>query len=98
MNIEVIIETLAFASLLALVNERLVEKFVSPLLVEIRLKWVIPYIALLSGVLISLGFGIDFFTPLTEAMTRAPVVSWAGPVISGFIIGGGSSFLHDIWP
>lgn len=87
-----------FAAMLALIIERLTEKFVRPLLERWGQEWLLAYVALLLGLLFSLAFGIDLLTPLAVAVGLSPFVPWAGYLLTGLMVGGGSNFLHDVWP
>lgn len=86
------------AVFLATVNERLVEFFFKPALSAAGLGSATPYVALLLGALISVGFGIDLFTPIVEGMGFTLAVDWAGLALSALAVGGGSNLLHDVWP
>lgn len=86
------------ASFLALLNERLVEMFVSPLLERVRRKWLLPYVALATGVLMVVLFGVDIMTPPLVELGAEPVSPLVGLIVTGLIVGSGSMFVHDIWP
>lgn len=91
--------TLLFALMVATVNERLVEKLAKPIVNRIPVVGeYADYVALLTGALISVGFGIDLFTPIATAVGVQMTVSWAGLALTAAIVGGGSHFIHDIWP
>ena len=97
--LSVIAGVLAYGSLVALVVERLVEKFATYPLE--RAGWpseVKAYIALLIGGIFSGAFAIDLFTPLALAVGLQPFVPWAGYVLTGLLIGGGANLVHDVWP
>lgn len=99
MNMSVVGNAFIFASFLSLVTERIVEQFVAPLVDRYpNIKWILPYIALLMGSLVTAAFGVDLFTPLAESLGLVPVSKSVGLVLSGLVVGGGSSFLHDLWP
>lgn len=98
MNLDLIFNLLGFTTGIALVIERLVEHFASPLLERFGGKWLLPYVGLILGLLVGLGFGIDLFTPLAESVGLQPSVPWAGLVLSGLLIGGGSNLIHDLYP
>jgi hypothetical protein len=86
----------AFASILTLLNERLNELLVLPLMERFGLKDYNAYAAVIVGVILGVVFGVDFLTPLAALFgvtLNAPV---AGLVVSGVIIGGGSNLLHDV--
>lgn len=88
----------AFAALLALIVERLVEKFVKPPLQKYEWDAATAYVALALGVAFSWSFGIDLLTPLAAAVELSPFVPWAGYLLTGLVVGGGSNLLHDLWP
>lgn len=91
--------TLMFALMVATVNERLVEKLAKPIVNRIPVVGdYADYVALLTGALISVGFGIDLFTPIATAVGVQMTASWAGMALTAAIVGGGSHFIHDIWP
>lgn len=122
MNLQVIAELLGFVAFVALVLERLIEHFISPLvrllvlLVEplfakiiylagngstprdILTAWFMSLFALVFGVTISTSFNVDIFTLLAESIGLVPTSPQTGIIMTGFVIGGGSSFLHDLWP
>lgn len=89
---------LAFAVFLATVNERLVEQFLKPVLERVGLITWTGQVSLFTGLLISVAFGIDLFTPAAEALGITLAVPWAGAVLTGLLVGGGSNFIHDVWP
>jgi len=37
-------------------------------------------------------------TPGLEAVGVQPLVPWAGILVTGVALGGGGSFIHDLWP
>ena len=82
---------------IALVIERLVELLIKPVLPE-SAKVAVPYIAGVLGLLAAFGFSIDLITPTLAQFDIVPSVSWAGKVVTGLLVGGGSNLLHDLWP
>ena len=91
--------TLLFATMVATVNERLVEKLAKPVIHRIPvIGEYADYVALVTGALISIGFGIDLFTPIATAVGVHMTAPWAGLALTAAIVGGGSHFIHDIWP
>ncbi|MFW6184032.1 MAG: hypothetical protein ACOC8X_09565 [Chloroflexota bacterium] len=89
----------AFGGLVALAIERLVEKFATWPLKQLGWpKEIKAYVALLLGGLFSFGFNIDLFGPLAVAVGLSPLIPWAGKLLTALAVGGGSHFLHDIWP
>lgn len=89
---------MAFVLLLAVINERFVEKLLKPLLSKIGGMDYVAQVALVTGALISILFGIDVFTPIAEALGISMVVPWAGIALTAVLVGGGSNFIHDVWP
>ena len=87
-----------FAGLLATVTERLVEHFIKPAANAIGYPAAIPYVALLIGLGFSLAFGIDLFTPVALSIGLEPFTPWAGLLLSGLMVGGGSNLISDVWP
>lgn len=87
---------LAFAVLLATINERLIEQFVGPALNRVGAGDWTGQVALFTGM--ALAFGIDLFTPAAEALGMTLNAPWAGMALTGLLIGGGSNFIHDVWP
>lgn len=86
------------AAFLALVNERLIEAFIAPLAERGGWNYLLPYVSLVTGALISLGFGLDLFGPIAADLSITMVASWAGYVLTAAVVGGGSNLLHDLWP
>ena len=75
---------------LAFVVERLVEKLVKPLLQVAGQEQLMAYVALLLGCLFSVAFNVVLLTPIAVAVGLAPLVPWAGLLLSGLLVGGGS--------
>lgn len=88
---------LSAALFMALVLERLVELLVKPLIPD-NLAQVTPYLTGGLGVLAAFAFSIDLITPTLEAFDVTPAVSWAGTLLTGLVLGGGSNLIHDLWP
>jgi len=89
----------SLAVLLATVNERLIEKLAKPVIT--RFTAAVEYVglvAIVTGAAISIGFGVDLFSPLATAVGVQMTAPWAGIVLTGIVVGGGSNFIHDIWP
>jgi len=82
---------------MALVLERLVELLVKPALPEAA-KPAVPYISAVAGLLLAFGFAIDLITPTLAQFGVVPAVDWAGKVVTGLLLGGGSNLVHDLWP
>jgi protein-S-isoprenylcysteine O-methyltransferase Ste14 len=94
---DTIVSAVAAALFLAFVLERLIEHFVKPVLPE-KFAWAVPYLALVVGILFAFAFGVDAVTPTLEQFGTKPIMAWAGVLLTGMIIGGGSNLIHDIWP
>jgi len=96
------------ALLLAGVLERLVQILVKPVVAGIAKvisgdiaatgSGMIPIIAGGLGVGIAFAFNIDLIGPTLESFGHASPTTDAGLLLTGFIIGGGSHLVHDIWP
>lgn len=93
-----VVPVLAFAVLLATVNERLVEQFIKPLLEKIGGGDFTGQVALVTGAAISVLFGVDLFSPVAVAIGVPLTVPWAGLALTAVLVGGGSNFIHDVWP
>ena len=94
---------LLFATFLATINERLGEKFIKPLLGKIgsgetNASQYTAHTALVTGALIAVLFGIDLFTPIADALGITMNAEWAGMALTAVLVGGGSNFIHDVWP
>ena len=81
---------------LALLNERLVEWFLMPLVDPLFVKWNIPakykmYVALPTGILISLAASANVFTA-----TLFPAEVGLG--LTALLVGGGCNLLHQLIP
>jgi hypothetical protein len=82
--------------LLALLVERLTEYFGNPLIAQFKLPAVtLRYLALALGLAIALGGQLNAFVFMPGVQSLAPVI---GYVLTGFLLGGGSSILHDFIP
>lgn len=98
-----VMQVVILAGFLALANERMIEVLVKRVMaffptVDHYFKPITDLAAVLTGVLISLGFGIDFVGPVVESiMGSAMPVAWAGYALSALIVGGGSNLIHDLW-
>lgn len=85
------------AIFLAVVLERLMQFLVKPKFPE-NFAWFIPYIAVIAGLFVAFAFNIDVIEPTMAELGLEPAVSWAGMLLTGLIIGGGSNLVHDLWP
>lgn len=97
-GISLVAQVFALAAFLAVIVERLVEHFIKPLLARAGQSWLAPYAALVLGAAVSLAFGIDVFSPIATAVGVEMTAPWAGLALSALVVGGGSQFMHDIWP
>lgn len=91
------------AAFLAFANERFVELFIKPASTRLTARLGITtdataYVALITGGLLAWFAGIDLVSPILEAVGVEPLVWWFGQGLSAVIVGGGSHFLHDVWP
>jgi len=91
------VEVLGAGVFMALALERVVELLLKPRLPE-RFTGVIPYVASGLGLLAAFGFAIALVPPTLAQFSVTPAVPWAGTLLTGLLLGGGSNFLHDIWP
>lgn len=86
----------------ATLNERLNELVVKPLAelapVNLVVRLIIPYLAMLTGILFAIAFQVDIITPMIIELGIAILSPWPGLIVTGLLIGAGSNFLHDIWP
>lgn len=94
---EIAAPLLAVALFLAMAIERTVENLVAPVVPDSYSEW-LRYAALGLGLGAAFAFGVDLVTPGLEAAGIAPAVPWAGKVLTGVALGGGSNLVHDWWP
>lgn len=82
---------LVVALLLATVNERLIEWFVSPVFekYELDTMW-LRYIAGATGFLISFFSGVNLLSSSVDNV-------YVGLVLTGLAVGGGSNFVHELF-
>ena len=85
------ISVLFVALFLAVVNERLVEWFVSP--VFEKYKWDTMWLRYVAGVT---GFLISFFGNINLLATYVDN-PWLGLVLTGLVVGGGSNLVHELF-
>lgn len=76
----------------AVIVERVVEFFVKPRLPE-KYKGLTVYVAIVLGLLLALNYGLDAMVPLGFSAS----VTWLGKLLTGVIIGGGTTFVHDLF-
>lgn len=87
------------ALFVAVANERLVQVLVKPWLDRLwpeRSDWVTQLVALVTGILLTFGFGIDFITPVVLQLGVTPAIDITGAILSALVIGGGSGIVHEI--
>lgn len=94
--IQQVLATLAFASLIAFINERIVELRIAKQLAGTKYEEWIDTIAFVMGFAISLFLGIDFVTPLAASFGIDILYDWSGYLVSALAVGGGSNLIHDI--
>jgi hypothetical protein len=82
---------LATVLFLALVNAKIIDYIVKPLLdaAKIESKWIL-YIALCTGAALGMFVKVDLFT---ADLFTSPIV---GKIVMAVLIGGGSNLIHDI--
>ena len=82
------------AIFLALVNERVITYFITPLFEKFwpEGKWLLLYISALTGGLLSFAAGIDLM-----GMTGIGLVYPVNLIVSAILVGGGSNLLHDVF-
>lgn len=84
------------AFVLAWTDERIVQLVFDWPIKKAKLPDVIKlYAGLVIGVSMCFGFGLDLFMEYFALIPR-PSVPWLGYLLSGLIVGGGSSQVHDL--
>lgn len=82
-------------SALTVLNERIVEYLGVPIVGALKApKAALRYVALATGIGLGFAFNVDALSAL-HLTVAAP---WVGPLISGVIMGCGSSLLHEFLP
>lgn len=94
---DTLLQVFEAALFLALILERITELFIVPFVPD-QFKPYVPFGTLVLGLGFSLVFAVDIVTPVLESLGTVNSASWAGTVLTGVLIGGGSNLLHDIWP
>lgn len=85
--------TLELLTLAALV-ESIVEAITAPFKITPAYRpLLLRGVAIIVGLLLAFGFQIDYSG---ELLTQLPIQPWVGYVFTGFIVGVGSSLIHDI--
>ena len=87
-------DAITTALFLALVNERVVEYFISPLFDKFyeEGRWLLLYVSLVTGGLLSFLAGVDLL-----AIAGVELVYPVDLIVSAVLVGGGSNLLHDIF-
>lgn len=105
-------ELSAIASLIALLGflgfliERIVQHFVTPIVDHFDIQsstrtLILMFTSLFLGLVSAFAFGLDVITPLVQpfitdnSVMPLPIT---GTLFTGIILGGGSQFIHDLWP
>jgi len=89
-------QVFALAAFFAFINERIVEHYLKPF--SEKIGDYAQYVAGVTGLLLAIGFNIDFLSLLTVNVLGIDPIPYAGVIVSGLMIGGGSNLIHDIWP
>lgn len=94
-------DIVTFVLFLAVLNERIVEYAVKvPLGLDNEdhvLKPYVPYIAMVFGVLLAVGFQADLITAVAVAAGATPIFGmWPGIIVTGLLVGGGSNLVNDV--
>ncbi len=84
-------DSISMLAMFAVMEEKILEQTVAKVG---GLKAVMPYIALVFGILLAVGFSIDVFSPLMEQFGFPSPVKYAGIIMTGVVIGSGSEFVH----
>jgi len=82
----------AVAVLLAVVNRSIVEYLAAPVRAkfpQLDLWWLV-YVSFVAGVVLGLGAGVNLFDQI------AGLAGIGGRILTGALIGGGASLLHDV--
>jgi len=82
------------AIFLALVNERVITYFITPIFEKLwpDRKWLLLYISAITGGLLSFAAGIDLMAGAGIELAH-PV----NLIVSAILVGGGSNLLHDVF-
>jgi len=82
------------AIFLALVNERIITYFITPLFGKFwgEGQWLLLYISAITGGALSFAAGIDLM-----AGTGIELAYPVNLVVSAILVGGGSNLLHDVF-
>jgi len=83
---------IAGAVVLATLVEGLVEYFVVPLLVKVKATEYARYVALVVGIGVCIGYGVDI---LEAILGFTSPVLYLGMVLSGTIVGRGANYVND---
>ena len=88
---------LTVATFFALAIERVVENFIAPVVPKER-SVLLRYVALALGLLSAFAFNLDLTEPILDLAGLTPLVGWAGRIVTGVILAGGSNLISDWWP
>lgn len=86
--------TMAVALLLAVTNQKIIDFLIEPVrkhFPDMDLWWV-TYLSLVTGVLITMLSNVNLFGTFLSADSAL-----AGRVLTGILVGGGASLIHDIF-
>lgn len=86
------VQAMTVAILLAVANQKIIDFIVEPIrkhMPDMDLWWV-TYLALATGVAISLSANINLFSDFVSTEIT-------GKVLTAVLVGGGSSLIHDIF-
>ena len=82
---------IAIVIFIAVVNERLVEGFITPIFEKFNLdKFYLKYVAWLTGGFLAWLTGVNLFAGFL-------VSNLAGLILTAIVAGGGSNLLHDLF-
>lgn len=85
-------DILTSALFLAVVNNKMIDYIVTPIkqnFPDMKFYWLV-YVALITGFALSMASGINLFADYIPN-------TLVGQVLSGIVVGGGSSLIHDIF-
>lgn len=86
-------DSIALALILATLVERFVEYIIKPFSGQRLAGAAAAYLGLILGILAALAFQVDFLSALGLHAVN-PLV---GEIVSGFVVGGGSHLVNDVF-